>query len=530
MKIQKYKTCLFVWAIWLSACVYAEDLHNPDTSNPIIIDHGLSLNGDGFVLVQDHESLSLDEDFTVEFWLKPDSSLRYSHILNKHQPGRNDDGSWVLKLIFGPSGELSFAFSWPYIPFEIHMNVEKTFPKNDWFHFALCYLKSKKYYSFWINGNLIKEGFAEINIKDTNWPLYIGSEISYNYYKGLIAEIRLSDIVRYTSTFRSQASFHLDQNTLAYWPCNEKSGDTLNDLGPFENHGKLNNVYWLNPKRAQNITPYLYLFLFLITSGIFVLLKKRKNDKRSSLTSISSEDAFISDQKYAVEIRVFDHFQLRIDGKEIHHSDWGSKKARFLFIYILLQNHRGVTPEKIAVDFWPDVDHKSAVNSRNVALSKIRGVLGEYAHLMQRSDDLIKIVPDESTFCDFTLFMFVNGNGQFEVDRIEQALELYDAKGLLPEIHENWIDSFRDQTRAKARQMAIKLGAYYIEIKNWGKLELLGNQMLAWDKLDEIAIQFAVKGLKEQGNASRAKARFDQFSSLYTSELNEQIIIEYDSL
>ncbi|MBC8323355.1 MAG: hypothetical protein H8E70_07290 [Candidatus Marinimicrobia bacterium] len=530
MKIQEYKSCLIAWALWISAFVNAEDSLNPAKVNSIYMDHGLSFNGDGYVVVQDHESLSLDGDFTIEFWLKPDSLKRYTHILNKHQPGINNDGSWVLKSIIDPSRNLSFAFSWPYIPYEIHTNVEKTFHKNDWFHFAFCYLKSKKYYSFWFNGNLINEGFAEININDTEWPLYIGSEISYNYFKGLIAEIRLSDIVRYTSSFRSQASFHSDQNTLAYWPCNEGQGDILHDLGPYENHGKLNNVYWLNPTAANNNTLYLFLFLLFISIGTFVVINKRKNDKRTSQTSISSKNAFNTDQKYAVEIRVFDHFQLRIDGKEIHHSDWGSKKARSLFIYILLNNHRGVTPEKIAVDFWPDVDHKSAVNSRNVALSKIRVVLGEYAYLMQRTDDLIKIVPDENTFCDFSLFSNVNGNGKMEETSLSTAVQLYGMHGLLPEMYEPWADIVRDQANAKAHFYASKLGTLYMNNKEWEKLTAVGEQMLSWSKLDEIAIKYAVKGLKEQGNASRAKMVYNQFKKTYNAELGEPYKTSFEGL
>lgn len=530
MKIQEYKSCLIVWAIWLSACVYADDLLNATKDNSIHIDHGLSFNGDGYVLIQDHESLTLDEDFTIEFWIKPNSSKRYIHILNKHQPGRNDDGSWVLKSNIDPSEKLTFAFSWPYIPNEIHADVEKTFHKNEWVHFAFCYLKSENYFSFWINGNLIKEGYAEINIKDTDWPLYIGSEISYNFFKGLISEIRFSSIVRYKDEFRSPVSYHIDDFTLAYWPCDEGRGDILHDFGPNTNHGKLNNVIWLNPKISQNITSYLFLFLFLITIGTFIVLNKRNKDKRSIQSSLSSEDAVNANHKYAVEIRLFDHFQLRIDGKEINHSDWGSKKARELFIYILLHNQKGVNTEQISGIFWPVVGHKSAINSRNVALHKIRKVLGDHAHILKRHDDILKIVPDENIFCDHSQFMAHNGNGDIDKKSGEEALKLYGDSGLLREMEKPWLDQFKEQSLAKAHNLALKLGELYIEQKEWEKCELLGNQMLAWDSLDETAIKYIVRSLKESGNASRAKARFDQFSSTYSSELDEQFNIQYDSI
>ena len=524
MKIQKYKTCLFVWALWLSACVYADDSINPAKVNSIHMDHGLSFNGDGYVLVQDHESLTLDGDFTIEFWLKPDSTSKYGQILNKHQPGINNDGSWVMKYL-NYTARSTISFEWPYKPFS---SSGANFDLQDWFHVAVCYDNAVNELNYWINGDKYFSQTIDIEIKDTNWPLYIGSEISYNYFKGLISEIRLSDIVRYTSSFRSQASFHSDQNTLAYWPCNEGQGDILHDFGPYENHGKLNNVYWLNPTAANNNTLYLFLFLLFISIGTFVVINKRKNDKRSSQTSISSKNAFNTDQKYAVEIRVFDHFQLRIDEKEIHHSDWGSKKARLLFIYILLKNHRGVTPETIAAEFWPDVDHKSAVNSRNVALSKIRVVLGEYAYLMQRSDDLIKIIPDENTFCDFSLFS--NVNGKMEETSLSTAVQLYGRHGLLPDTYESWVDTSREQAITKAHFYASKLGTLYINKKEWEKLTELGEQMLAWNKLDEIAIKYAVKGLKKQGNTSRAKMVYNQFKQTYNAELGEPYTTSFEAL
>jgi len=68
-------------------------------------DHGLYFNGENaYVEIPDHESIDLTESFTIEFWVKPDSLLRYGQIMNKHQPGLNNDGSWVLKYMGSETG------------------------------------------------------------------------------------------------------------------------------------------------------------------------------------------------------------------------------------------------------------------------------------------------------------------------------------------------------------------------------------------------------------------------------------------
>ena len=352
-------------------------------------DHGLHFNGaDSYVVIPDHESLDLTGDFTIEFWTKFDTVPHYSHILNKHQPGRNDDGSWVLK---SGINSLSFAFSWPYIPYEIHTNVEETFHKNDWFHFAFCYLESANYFSFWINGDLKNEGFAEINIKDTDWPLYIGSEISYNYFKGLIAEIRFSNIVRYTSEFRPQPSFHSDKYTLAYWPCDEGKGAILNDLGPFGNHGKIVNGDWT--KEETRINPvYLTILLaafiglsFLITKAVSQVFKKQQ---KQAVIHNATQPANHS----GIQLVVGENFSIIIDGQQIDIGENGRhNQAEALMQFLAGAPELKRSHAEIKAELWSLVTEGSFVNSLNVTLTALRKLIAPYGKEIIQQNKMVAL-------------------------------------------------------------------------------------------------------------------------------------------
>ena len=207
-------------------------------------DHGLYFNGENaYVEIPDHESIDLTESFTIEFWVKPDSLLRYGQIMNKHQPGLNNDGSWVLKYMGSETGlTKTISFEWPYKP---NSTKGAIFIKDNsslnWIHFAVCYNKQESNLFMWVNGEKTLDQKILIQIKNTNWPLYIGSEIAYNHFQGLLSEIRISSIVRYKDEFRPSASYFVDDFTLAYWPCNQGNGHVLKDLGPFGNDGKMVN-------------------------------------------------------------------------------------------------------------------------------------------------------------------------------------------------------------------------------------------------------------------------------------------------
>ncbi|MFQ5752687.1 MAG: LamG domain-containing protein [bacterium] len=209
--------------------------------------HGLVFNGkNSYVLIPENNSLDLNESFTIEFWIYVKVDTQYAHLFTKHQPGINDDGSWVLKNYNkGVKNNTVIDFSWPYKPNTVTFVYEGSIKPLNWFHFAVCYDNDNGDVSFWLNGTMKAKHNRKLNILNTDWPLFIGSEWSYNHFEGYLSEIRLSNIVRYKEAFRPPISHVVDDFTLAYWPCNEGQSDILHDLSPNQNHGKVINATWI---------------------------------------------------------------------------------------------------------------------------------------------------------------------------------------------------------------------------------------------------------------------------------------------
>ncbi|MFM8370062.1 MAG: tetratricopeptide repeat protein, partial [Chloroflexota bacterium] len=78
---------------------------------------------------------------------------------------------------------------------------------------------------------------------------------------------------------------------------------------------------------------------------------------QDSLSILSKEtsvlDGSSTSRQPRLEIRTFGHIQVFNNGKALELSDWQTREARDLFIYLLQSPPR--TKEEIAIDFWPDL-------------------------------------------------------------------------------------------------------------------------------------------------------------------------------
>ena len=84
-------------------------------------------------------------------------------------------------------------------------------------------------------------------------------------------------------------------------------------------------------------------------------------------------------------------------GQEL--SEFGTKKARALFIYLLLENARSHSRQTLSSLFWSEQSEKLARQSLRQALSNIRKLLGEEDYL-QISSQWVRIQPDVEIWSD----------------------------------------------------------------------------------------------------------------------------------
>jgi len=342
------------------------------TKNP---DHFLEFNGiDSHVIVQDDSLLDLTGSFTIEMWIKIDKKSEYSHILNKHQPGINDDGSWVLKHYELETQQI-ISIDWPYNPnSQILASLDSIYAYK-WHHIALIYESTNNLLEFWLDGVSTFKDDVELGIQSTEWPLYLGSEVSYNYFKGSISEIRISSIVRYKNEFNPPEYHHNDVFTIAYWPCNKITNGDLIDISNNSLHGNLNNVTIIG--KLTSLWNYLTYFI-AIACILFIIIYFLKNRGRSDRNEVQITIASYKDEFH------INNKLIGIDDFRLHNS--------FELLQILLTDPESRVSHKYFHEkFWTGILEESFRNSLHVVINDIRKTVPELSYLIYSRNKYVVI-------------------------------------------------------------------------------------------------------------------------------------------
>jgi hypothetical protein len=85
---------------------------------------------------------------------------------------------------------------------------------------------------------------ASVGTTLTQGPsLRIGGLAGYGFFNGTIDEVRISNVVRYTTAFTPPTTFPAaDANTIGLWRFDEGSGQTTIDSSSRANHGTLGST------------------------------------------------------------------------------------------------------------------------------------------------------------------------------------------------------------------------------------------------------------------------------------------------
>lgn len=170
--------------------IYKKKIVNTGATLSTDAKFGKSINFTGKNKVATSEQIiDFNKTFTIEFWAKQRSVANFQTYV-----GGTSTGSLKINIV---DGKLSF---------ELHAigNTNKTTfspPTNQWFHVAL--VGNNKQFTFFINGKKDISFRISNNISNSilKFGLNANEDVSLN---GLLDEIRISNIVRYTNNFTLQ--------------------------------------------------------------------------------------------------------------------------------------------------------------------------------------------------------------------------------------------------------------------------------------------------------------------------------------
>jgi hypothetical protein len=185
----------------------------------------IELDGsDDLVQVPDHAELDAFGPITIEAWVKPTGFPGEVHVLSHHE--HNLSQGYVLLMFSG--SEMQFRYQDGVTNHQTGYNAV-SWPA--WHHLAASY--DNQTLRIFIDGVLQSSNdIGAVQAADFDGPLRIGASAYSNGFRlqGLIDEVRLSKVARYTNDFAPPTeAFTVDADTVALWHFDEPSGQQVLD-------------------------------------------------------------------------------------------------------------------------------------------------------------------------------------------------------------------------------------------------------------------------------------------------------------
>jgi hypothetical protein len=114
---------------------------------------------------------------------------------------------------------------------------------GQWYHYAGVYDGGSA--SIYLNGSLMSTASPHSTPTANSDELRIGIDWDMGCAMlGVIDEVRISNIARYTSSFSPSTSFSTDSNTMALWHFDEYTGSVAYDSSGNGNDGTIYSAAW----------------------------------------------------------------------------------------------------------------------------------------------------------------------------------------------------------------------------------------------------------------------------------------------
>ena len=215
------------------------------TSNGIVVSVnascpiGLQFDGSNdYVIVPNHSSYAFGYgSFTIEAWVKLDSTLNYATLFSQHNAPLNDYGIWIY-----------FNAGRPYVVLNNDYPFGGYGPDlrdNNCHHVTIT--RSGGLLFFFIDGNFTASVYAPIYNVTTNGTVNFGKDafVPFANFKGRMMEVRMWNIYRSTTDIRTAMNNPLsgtEPGLVGYWKLNDGTGQVVNDFSLQNNDGQLGST------------------------------------------------------------------------------------------------------------------------------------------------------------------------------------------------------------------------------------------------------------------------------------------------
>jgi DNA-binding SARP family transcriptional activator len=283
--------------------------------------------------------------------------------------------------------------------------------------------------------------------------------------------------------------------------------------------------------KSKKINPRLLipLVLFPVLIVLFFILKQIL--KKRADDYFPDEDSFgnfilakvpkLPEEKIiAPSIHLLGTFKiLDSEGHNLSSSFTHTTKQIFLTIlFATIEKKKGITSEMFRDLFWPDKEHDSARNSRNVYFNRIRTLLKKVGNLkISKQEEGYWIISDlKEVYCDYERILSMikqfHENEAVDLSLLKSILDIAAKGKLLAHYEAEWLDEYKNQYYNLIIDFLLEI-VKLPGLQHDLLLQLrISDIILLQDNTDETGICLKCKTLFRLGKKNQALGCFKKFS------------------
>jgi len=213
----------------------------------VVLEGNYALQFDGtndYVTIPAHDSLNMaNSSVSLSAWIKSSESSYDEGVIIEHDNIWDNSGSY--QLTSWESNHLKFGFS------NINEDIEYTinFTDGKWHHIVGMLDSENNKARLYYDGVLVVEKTVNREIGTSIAPTYIGSRSGEDqFFKGEIDEVRIWKKALTLLEIKTNMYSHLtgtEEGLVGYWPFNEGTASSVNDLTGNNAHGTVHGAKWV---------------------------------------------------------------------------------------------------------------------------------------------------------------------------------------------------------------------------------------------------------------------------------------------
>jgi tetratricopeptide (TPR) repeat protein/two-component SAPR family response regulator len=238
-----------------------------------------------------------------------------------------------------------------------------------------------------------------------------------------------------------------------------------------------------------------------------------------------------AERSHAITVSTFGELRVTVDGRPLRTADWGRRKARDLFKFLLIHHRRTVTLEEIIERLWDGAADRNTELLVMNAVSRIRRALEpersprDRNSLLTGVDRTYRLDLGDDAEIDFIRFKELTVLARGAVTAVERceyyatAIELYSDDFLKEDYYEEWTAAERDLLKDAFLEALEYLAGEQLRQRRFEEAQEVARRILAFDATSDRGHEILLEALVARGRRTELARSWEECRAAYADEL-----------